>query len=289
MANLPLPPVQRFRERLRQLGWVEGENLTIEYRYGEGRDDRYPEFAAELVSMPVDAIVVWGNPAAFAAKRATRTIPILIGAAGDVVNTGLVSNLARPEGNLTGFVALNADLEGKRLELLKEAIPRLSRVVVLANLTNPLGRLNLDIARQAADKLAVKIEVAEARSAEDVGGALARIKESHPDAALIASDTQLLSKRREIADFMAEQHLPAIYPFREYVNVGGLFIYGANLSALFEQAAGYLDKLLKGEKVDNLPVQQATAFELVVNLKTASALGLTVPPDILLRADEVIE
>jgi putative ABC transport system substrate-binding protein len=289
MANLPLPPVQRFRERLRQLGWIEGENLTIEYRYGEGRDDRYPEFAAELVSMPVDVIVVWGNPAAFAAKRATRTIPILIGAAGDVVNTGLVSNLARPEGNLTGFVALNADLEGKRLELLNEAIPRLSRVVVLANLANPLGRLNLDIARQAADKLAVKLEVAEARSAADVGGALAQIKESRPDAALIASDTQLLSKRTEIADFMAEQHIPAIYPFREYVNVGGLFIYGANLSALFEQAADYLDKLLKGEKVGNLPVQQATAFELVVNLKTASALGLTIPPDILLRADEVIE
>jgi putative ABC transport system substrate-binding protein len=289
MANLPLLPVQKFRERLAQLGWVEGRNLTIEYRYGEGKDDRYPEFAAELVAMPVDVIVVWGNPAAFAAKRATRTIPILIGAAGDVVNTGLVSNVARPEANLTGFVALNAELESKRLELLKAAIPRLSRVVVLANPANPLSRVNLDIARQAAEKLAVKIDVAEARSGADVDGALARIRDLRPDAALIASDTQLLSKRKEIADFMAAQNIPAIYPFREYVNVGGLFIYGANLSVLFEQAAGYLDKLLKGAKAGDLPVQQATAFELIVNQKAAASLGLTIPPDILLRADEVIE
>jgi ABC-type uncharacterized transport system substrate-binding protein len=289
MANLPLPPVQRFRERLQKLGWVEGKNLLIEYRYGEGRDDRFPEFAAELVSMPVDILVVWGTPAAFAAKRATTTIPILIGAAGDVVNTGLISNLARPDANLTGFIALNVDLESKRVELLKEAIPRVSRVVVLTNPANPLSRASLDTARQAAEKLAVKIEVVEARSAADVGSALGQIKELHPDAVVIAPDTQLLSKRKEIAEFMAEQRIPAIYPFREYASVGGLFIYGANLSVLFERAAEYLDKLLKGEKVSNLPVQQATAFELIVNSRTASALGVTVPPNILLRADDVIE
>jgi putative ABC transport system substrate-binding protein len=287
MANLPLPPVQKFRERLEKLGWVEGKNLIIEYRYGE--NDRFPQFAAELVSIPVDVIVVWGNPAAFAAKRATTTIPILIGSAGDVVNTGLVSNLARPDANLTGFVALNVDLESKRLELLKEAVPHLSRVVVLANPANPLSRVNLDTARQAAEKLRVKIEVVEAKSAADVEGALMKINELHPDAALLASDTQLLSKRKEITDFMAKERIPAIYPFREYADVGGLFIYGANISALFERAADYLDKLLKGEKVSNLPVQQATAFEVIVNLKTASAIGLTVPPNILARADEVIE
>jgi putative tryptophan/tyrosine transport system substrate-binding protein len=268
---------------------VEGKNLIIEYRYGEGRDDRFPQFAAELVSMPVDVIVVWGTPAAFAAKRATTTIPILIGSAGDVVNTVLVSNLARPDANLTGFVALNMDLESKRLELLKEAIPHLSRVVVLANFANPLNRVNLDTARQAAEKLRVKIEVVEAKSAADVESALMKINELHPDAALLASDTQLLSKRKEITDFMAKERIPAIYPFREYADVGGLFIYGADLSVLFERAADYLDKLLKGEKVSNLPVQQATAFELIVNLKTASAIGLTVPPNILARADEVIE
>ena len=289
MANLPLPPVQRFRERLQKLGWVEGKNLIIEYRYGEGRDDRFPEFAAELVAMPVDVIVVWGTPAAFAAKNATSTIPILIGAAGDVVHTGLISNLNRPDENLTGFVALNVALESKRLELLKEAIPRLSRVIVLANSTNPLNRVNLGYARQAGDKLAVQIEVAEAKSAADVEGALAQIKELRPEAALIGADTQLLSKRKEIANFMAEQRVPAIYPFRDYADVGGLFIYGANLSVLFEHAADYLDRLLKGEKVANLPVQQATAFELIVNLKTASALGLTIPTTVLARADEVIE
>jgi putative ABC transport system substrate-binding protein len=288
IANTPLPPVRRFREKLHELGWIEGKNLIIEYRYGEGRDDRFSEFAAELVSMPVDVLVVWGTPAAFAAKRATTTIPILIGAAGDVMNTGLVSNLARPDANLTGFIALNVDLESKRVELLKEAVPGLSRVAVLANTANPLNRVNLDTARQAADKLGVKMEVVEARNVTEIEGALAQIKTSRPDAVLIASDILLLSKRKEIAEFMAVNRIPAIYPFREYAAVGGLFIYGANISTLFERAADYLDKLLKGEKVSNLPVQQATAFE-IVNTKTASALGLTVPPNILLRADDVIE
>jgi putative tryptophan/tyrosine transport system substrate-binding protein len=226
--------------------------------------------------------------AAFAAKRATTTIPILI-VAGDVVTTGLISNLARPEANLTGFTAQNVELESKRLELLKEAIPHLSRVVVLANSANPLNRVNLGTARQAAQKLAVKIEVVEVSTAADVEGALARIKDLRPDAALLASDTLLLSKRKEIANFMAQQRIPAIYPFKEYTDVGGLFIYGANISVPFERAADYLDKVLKGEKVSNLPVQQATAFELIVNSRTASALGLTVPPSILFRADEVIE
>lgn len=289
IANSPLPPVKRFRETLRKLGWVEGENLIIEFRYGEGRDDRFPEFAAELVSMPVDVLVVWGTPAAFAAKRATTTIPILIAGAGDVVNTGLVSNLARPDANLTGFIALNVDLESKRLELLKEAVPNLSRVAVLANPANPLNRVNLEIARRSGEKLGVKIEVVEAKSAADIDGALAQIKKSRPDAVLLASDILLLSRRKDIADFMTAQRIPAIYPFREYAGVGGLFVYGANISILFERAAEYPDRLLKGEKVGNLPVQQATAFELIVNTRTASALGLTVPPAVLLRADDVIE
>ena len=287
MAHAPLPPVKRFRERLQTLGWVEGENLIIESRYGESKD--FPAFAAELVSMPVDVLVVWGTPAAFAAKGATIKIPILIAAAGDVVNTGLISNLARPDSNLTGFVALNVDLESKRLELLKEAVPGVSRVVVLANPTNPLNRINLDTARRSGEKLGLKIEVIEAASPTDIEGALAEIKKLRPDAALLASDTVLLTKRKEIADFMAEQRIPAIYPFREYAPVGGLFTYGANISVLFERAADYLDRLLKGEKIGNLPVQQATAFELIVNARTASTLGLTIPREILLRADDVIE
>ena len=168
IANLPLPPVQRFRQRLQQLGYVEGKNLIIEYRYGEGRADRFPSFAAELVAMPVEVIVVWGNPAAFAAKRATTSIPILIGSAGDVVNTGLIANIARPESNLTGFIGLNVELEEKRLELLKEVIPRLSRVAVLANTANPLNRINLGTARRVAQRLGVIIEVVDVKSDKDV-------------------------------------------------------------------------------------------------------------------------
>jgi putative ABC transport system substrate-binding protein len=289
MANLPLPPIEKFRERLHQLGYVEGKNLIIEYRYGEGSDDRFRSFAAELVAMPVEVIVVWGNPASLAAKRATTTIPILIGAAGDVVNTHLISNIAHPESNLTGFVALNVELEEKRLELLKEVIPHLSRVAILANSENPLSRVNLDTARRVAQRLDVTIEAVEVKSSKDVGSALVQIIGLHPDAVLLASDTLLLSERKQITDAMAKSHIPAVYPFREYADAGGLFIYGANLSILFERAADYLDRLLKGEKPGNLPVQQATAFEFIINQKSAAALGLTIPPSVLVRADEVIE
>ena len=289
MANLPLPPIQRFRQRLQQLGYVEGKNLIIEYRYGEGRDDRFTSFAAELVAMPVEVIVVWGTPAAFAAKRATTSLPILIGAAGDVVNTGLISNIARPEANLTGFIALNVELEEKRVELLKEVIPRLSRVAVLVNPANQLNRVNLDTAQRAAQRLGVTIEVVEVKSSKDVESALVQIKGLRPDAVLLASDILLLGERKQIAEAMATNGIPAIYPFREYADAGGLFIYGANISVLFERAADYLDRLLKGEKPGNLPVQQATAFELIINLKAAARLGLTIPPNVLIRADEVIE
>jgi len=274
---------------LQQLGYVEGKNLIIEYRYGEGRADRFPSFAAELVAMPVEVIVVWGNPAAFAAKRATTSIPILIGSAGDVVNTGLIANIARPESNLTGFIALNVELEEKRLELLKEVIPRLSRVAVLANTANPLNRINLDTARRVAQRLGVTIEVVDVTSDKDVESALVQIKGLRPDAVLLASDNVLLGERKQIVEAMAANSIPAIYPFREYADVGGLLIYGANLSVLFERAADYLDKLLKGAKPGDLPVQQATAFELIINLKAALGLGLTVPPSVLARADEVIE
>jgi ABC-type uncharacterized transport system substrate-binding protein len=231
----------------------------------------------------------WGNPAAFAAKRATTSIPILIGSAGDVVNTGLISNIARPESNLTGFIALNVELEEKRLELLKEVIPRLSRVAVLANTANPLNLINLDTARRVAQRLGVTIEVVDVKSDKNVESALVQIKGLRPDAVLLASDNVLLGDRKQIVEAMAANSIPAIYPFREYADVGGLLIYGANLSVLFERAADYLDKLLKGAKPGDLPVQQATAFELIINLKAALGLGLTVPPSVLARADEVIE
>jgi putative tryptophan/tyrosine transport system substrate-binding protein len=271
------------------MGYVEGSNLVIEYRFAEGRDERYPGFASELVALPVNVIITWGTPAAFAARQATTQIPIIMGAIGDAVNTGLVSNLARPGANITGFIALNVDLEEKRLELLKEVIPHLSRVAVLGNSLNPLNRVNLDTARRAAQRLSVVVEAFEVQNSLGVETALRAITQANPDAVLLASDTSLLSERKQIVDAMATSRIPAIYPFREYADVGGFITYGANLSILFERAASYVDKILKGEKPGNLPVQQATAFEILINLKAATGLGLTLPASVLVRADEVIE
>jgi ABC-type uncharacterized transport system substrate-binding protein len=289
MANLRLPPIERFRKALQEMGHVEGRNLVIEYRFAEGREERYPDFASELVALPVDVIVTWGTPAAFAAKEATSQIPIVMGGIGDALNTGLVSNLARPGGNITGFIALNVDLEEKRLELLKEVVPHLSRVVVLGNSLNRLNRINLDTARRAGQRLSIALEAFEVRSSQEVEGALLGITQAAPDAVLLTSDTLLLGERKQIVDMMATSRIPAIYPFREYADVGGFISYGANISILFERAAGYVDRILKGEKPANLPVQQATAFEILINLKAAAGLGLTLPASVLVRADEVIE
>jgi putative ABC transport system substrate-binding protein len=289
MAHLRLKPIDSFRKKLEELGYVEGKNLIIGYRFAEGNDERYAAFAAELVAMPVDLIVVWGTPAAFAAKRATQKIPIVLGGVGDVINTGLVSNLARPDGNITGFVALNVELEEKRLEFLKEVVPQLSRVAVLGNSANPLNRINAESARRAAQKLSITIEVFEIQNSQEVEHMLVTIAAKRPDAVLLASDTLLLSERRQIVDSMAKNGIPAIYPFREYADVGGFIIYGANISILFERAADYANRILNGEIPRNLPVQQATAFEIVINLKAAARLGLTLSPTVLARADEVIE
>jgi ABC-type uncharacterized transport system substrate-binding protein len=289
MGSLPLRPIESLLTRLRELGYFEGQNLIVEYRFAEGRDERYSDFATELVAMPVDLIVTWGTPAAFAAKRATTTIPIVLGGIGDVINTGLVSNLARPEANITGFIALNVELEEKRLELLKDAVPRLARVAVLGNSLNPLNRINLETAHRAAQKLSIAIDGFEVRSSEEVKGALRALVDARPHAALLASDTLLLSERRQIVDTMASSKIPAIYPFREYAEAGGFIAYGANISILFGRAADYVDRILKGERPGNLPVQQATAFEIIVNLKAATGLGLTLPASVMVRADEVIE
>ena len=239
--------------------------------------------------MPVNLIVTWGTPAAFAAKRATTTIPIVLGSIGDVINTGLVSNLARPDANITGFVALNVELEEKRLELLKEVVPSLSRVAVLGNSLNPLNRINLEAAHRTAKKLSIAIEGFEVRSSEEVRSALRALVEARPDVALLASDTLLLGERGQIVDTMAMTKIPAIYPFREYAEVGGFIAYGASISILFWRAADYVDRILKGERPSNLPVQQATAFEVIVNQRAAAGLGLTLPASLLVRADEVIE
>ena len=289
MANLPLQPIERFRKRLNQIGYVEGKNLVIEYRFAEGKDERYTLFASELVAIPVDLIVVWGTPAAFAAKRATSKIPIVLGGVGDVINTGLVSDLARPDANITGFVALNVELEEKRLEFLREVMPGLSRVAVLGNRANPLNNINAETARRVAAKLSVSVDVFEIQNSQEVEGALVAIVNAHPDAVIIASDTLLLSERKKIADSMENNGIPAIYPFREYAEAGGFIVYGANISILFERSADYVHRILSGESPRNLPVQQATAFEIIINLKAAAKLGLTLSPAVLTRADEVIE
>ena len=288
MGSLPLRPIEQFRKKLHQLGYIEGQNLILESRFAEGRDDRYPAFAAELAALPVDLIVAWGTPAALAAKRTTTKIPIVL-VAGDVLNTGIVSNLARPEGNITGFIAVNVELEEKRIELLKDVVPHLTRVAILGNSLNPLNRVNLDIARRAATKLSIEIETFEVQNSHEVANKLAALTAKRPDAVLIASDTLLLSERQRIVDALAAAKIPAIYPFREYGAAGGFIIYGANISNLFENAAVYVDRILKGERPGDLPIQQATAFDVIINLKAAAKLGLTLPPSVLVRADEVIE
>ena len=289
LAPQPLPPIERFVRKLREYGYVEGENLRLVRRFSEGHDDRFPALAVELTAVPVGMIVTWGTPAAVAAKQATSSIPVVMGAVGDPVSVGIVSNLARPGGNITGFAGQNVDLEGKRLELLKDLLPQLSRVAMLANAANPLAHASMQNLRTTAEQLRINFDIFEVHSIAEIEVALQQVNNARPDGVLIASDLLLLSRRSEIAEFLAKNKLPAVYPFREYAEVGGLMIHGANLGSLFERAAGYVDRILKGAKPGDLPVQLATEFELIINLKTAAAIGLTVPPTLIARADEVIE
>jgi putative ABC transport system substrate-binding protein len=289
LASQPLPPVQTLFRRLREYGYVEGENLRLQSRFAEGHDDRYPNMAEELVKLPVEVIVTWGTPAAIAAEQASKTIPIVMAAIGDPVSVGIVPNLAHPGGNITGFAAQNVDLEGKRLELLKELLPNLSRVGILANATNPLFAIGLQKLQPAANELGVSVDIFEVRNGDDIEGALGRLQQARPDGVLVAPDLLLVSKRAEIAAALATSKLPAVYPFREYAAVGGLMIHGANLSILSERAAGYVDRILKGAKPSDLPVQLATEFELIINLRTAAQMGLTIPPTLIARADEVLD
>jgi putative ABC transport system substrate-binding protein len=289
LGTSPLPPLQRLFRKLPEYGYVEGRNLRLEMRFAEGRDDRYPALAAELVALPVDVIVTWGTPAALAAKQATTTIPIVMGSIADPVSVGVVSNLARPEGNITGFSSQNVDLEVKRLELLKELLPQLARVGILGNAANPFLDVVLKKLRPTADQMRIALELVEVYNSDQIEGALVRLDQARPDAVLVPSDNLLLTKRREIAAALARSKLPAAYAIREFATAGGLIVHGANLGVLFEHAAGYVDRILKGTRPADLPVQLATEFELIINLKAAAALGLTIPPTLLGRADEVID
>jgi putative ABC transport system substrate-binding protein len=292
--NLAASPrvAEAFRQGLRDLGYVEGRDFVIEFRDAKGTPERLPALAAELVALKVDVIVASGTPHALAAKQATRTIPIVFTASVDPVMEGLVTSLARPGGNVTGLTSLGSELITKRLELLKQAVPGVSRV---AGLWQPgaLGeRREKDMLKEAdvaARALGVRLQFVEARGPADFDRAFSDMTRARVDALTLLTSTTFLQERRRLVALATKNRLPAVYPSREYVDADGLMAYGADLSDLFRRAATYVDKILKGAKPAELPVEQSTKFELLVNLKTATTLGLTIPPSLLLRADQVIE
>ncbi len=281
--------VEAFTQGLRDLGYVEGQNITIDYRWAEGQDDRFPDLAAELVRLKADVIVTTGTPATLAAKQATKTVPIVMASSGNPVQSGLVASLARPGGNVTGLSIFAPELEGKRLELLKEAVPRLSRVALLWNPANPALTVVFQQTQIAAKALRLTPQpVVEVRRVDDFELAFATIAGARPQALVVLVDRLLLAHRRRIVDFAANSRLPAMYGYRDYVDAGGLMSYAPSNIDLFRGAAIYVDKILKGANPANLPVQQPAKFELIINLKTAKALGLTIPQSLLRRADELI-
>ena len=284
-----VPSAVVLPDALRELGWIEGKNIVFERRYAENRVERLPELAAELVRLNVDVIVGLGTLAPLAAKGATTTIPIVMTAAGDPLGSGLVASLARPGGNVTGMSLMAPDLGGKRLELLKELLPRLARVAVLWNAANPYPALVFKETQAAGRTLGIEVQSLEVRDPRDFDGAFEALRRQRPDALITVEDPLTFNYMKLIADFAAGQRLPTLHGFREDVAAGALMSYGANLADLFRRAAGYVDKILRGAKPADLPVQQPTKFDLVINLTTAKALGLEVPPTLLARADEVIE
>ena len=286
-ATDPLSEV--LTEALRELGWVEGENVVYERRYAENRVERLPEMAADLVRLKVDVSVAGGTLAPLAAKRATTTIPIIMTNAGDPLGTGLVDSLARPGGNVTGMSLMAPDIAGKRLEQLKELLPRLARVSVLWNAANPYPALVLKQVQAAGSILGIEVQSLEVRNPDDFDGAFETVRRQHPDAFMTIEDPLTFNHRNRIADFAVGQQLPSLSGMSEFVAAGGLMSYGSNQADLLHRAAGYVDKILKGAKPADLPVQQPSKFELVINLKTAKALGITIPPSLFARADEVIE
>jgi ABC-type uncharacterized transport system substrate-binding protein len=282
--------VAAFREKLRELGRVDGENIAIEYRWAEGQDDRLPSLATELVGLRPDIIVTTGTPGALAAMQATKTIPIVMASSADPVAAGLVASLARPRENVTGFTILGPELEAKRLELLKQTVPSLSRVAILRNPSNPAVVSYFEATKTAAQTLQIALDpVAEVRQPDEFDAAFLSIARARPHALAVLADRFLLAHRKQIVEFAAANQLPSMYPYREYVDAGGLISYAPSNIELFRGAATYVDKILKGAKPSDLPVQEPTKFEFVVNLKTAKVLGLTIPPTLLATADEVIE
>ena len=283
------PVWDSFRQGLRDLGYIENRNIAIEYRSAEEKVDRLAQAARELVSVPVDVIVVTGSPATRAARQATSTIPIVAIAVGDPLRAGFAASLARPGGNMTGLSAQSPDLIGKRLEILRECIPAVARVAFLWNPDNDSNLAFLDELIVAVPALGLQLTSAPIRNADEFEGAFAAVLQRRPNAALVTGDPLLRRYQNRIIDFAAKNRLPAMYQEKEWVAAGGLLSYGPKFPDLFRQGALYVHKILQGAKPADLPIEQATHFELVVNLKTAKTLGLTVPPALLALADEVIE
>jgi putative ABC transport system substrate-binding protein len=279
---------EAFRERLRQLGYIEGQSIAFETRWAEGQTDRLPGLAAELVRLKVDVIVTAGSQAAQAAKNTTASIPIVMATGGDPVGLGLVATLARPGGNVTGLTTLSRELSGKRLEMLREALPRISRMGMLWHRTSRIDTLTRRETEEAAQKLRIPLAVHGVDGPEDFERALSAMVADRAGAVLVATSPMFFGHRRQLADLALKHRLPTMFAFREYAEAGGLMAYGPSYTELFERAAGYVHRILKGAKPADLPVEQPTKFDLILNRKTANALGLTIPPVVLARA-EVIE
>jgi len=282
------PWVAAFVKRLGELGWTEGRNVTIEYRWAEARTERYGEIATELANRNVDVIVTWASAPVLAAKRATTTIPIVFAAQMDPVGAGVVASLARPGGNVTGMSIQQTDTAGKRIELLREVVPRLARLAVMANSGAPGAMIEMREVATTARTLGLEVIPIEVSQAGEIFSSIESIKD-RVDALYVATDPLIFSNRIEINAMAQRQRTPTIYGSREYVDAGALMSYGPNWIDLFRHAAEQVDKILRGTKPADLPVQQPTKFDLVVNLRTAKALGLEIPPSLLARADEVID
>jgi putative ABC transport system substrate-binding protein len=280
---------EAFREAMRELGYAEGRNLSIEPRWAEDQYDRYAALAADLVRLKVDVIVTLGGAATKAARQATQSIPIVMSIATDPLGGGLVSSLAHPGGNVTGTSMMAPDLVAKQLELLREVVPKVSRVAVLWNPANPGSAAQLREAEGVAKAMGLRLQALEARDQRDITHAFVAMARERAGALVVLADAIFINQRRRIADLAVKSRLPAVYGMGDYADVGGLIIYSANLPAIHRRAATFVDKILKGANPADLPVEQPNAFELVANLKTAKALGLTIPSSVLLRADQVME
>jgi putative ABC transport system substrate-binding protein len=283
-----MPPVEAMLQVLRESGYVEGQNMVLEYRFAEGKMDRLAALASELVRLQVDVIVAEGNAAALAAKQATQSIPIVM-VASDPVRAGVVASLARPGGNVTGLTLIAPELSAKRLDLLREALPRMTLVAVIWNSSNPANAEYVRETEAAARSLGVQVQAIAVRSPAELDDALKTVADLRPNALITISDSMLASLRTRIVDFAMTNRLPGIFPNREFAELGGLMSYSPNLTDLVQQAGLLVDKVLKGAKPADLPVEQPTKLDLVINLKTAKALGITMPPHLLMLADEVLQ